>query len=275
MSYAEYGDDKAVNKKIEKNVQGIDKLIKQIEQQQVTEDLDTYAVEDVTGKVHYLPLTKGEAKDMRELITRIKKLAFYVTRSGLVAGVLKQGTDITQKKQSTKETTGGPTKSMVGKPPRASCNAPGCVQPPVPWLHSNCDTSGGGVEPKPRSTEKYVTKDSGHRRHFDTGAVRDRRAGKGRFDLLSPIALRRLAGVMERGATKYGDHNWEKGMPFSCFVDSALRHINQFISGKDDEDHLAQAAFNIFALIHFSEAKPELNDLPFWKGSSYEKKEKG
>jgi hypothetical protein len=29
-----------------------------------------------------------------------------------------------------------------------------------------------------------------------------------------------------------------------------------------DEDHLAQAAWNIFALLHFDEVMPELNDIP-------------
>lgn len=114
----------------------------------------------------------------------------------------------------------------------------------------------------------FTLKDSGKRENFDTGARRDTREGKGRFDLISPFMLRRLALVMERGAVKYDDRNWEKGMPFSRFTDSALRHINQFVMGKSDEDHLAQAIFNLMAIIHFQEAGPAgLDDLPhYYKG---------
>lgn len=109
---------------------------------------------------------------------------------------------------------------------------------------------------------KFVVKDSGKREEFDTGARRDTREGKGRFDLISPYMLRRLAVVMERGAVKYGDRNWEKGMPFSRFIDSALRHINQFLSYSHDEDHLAQAIFNLMAVIHFEETgRADLDDL--------------
>ena len=36
--------------------------------------------------------------------------------------------------------------------------------------------------------DKFVVKDSGKRESFSTGAVRDIRAGKGRYDLVSPVA---------------------------------------------------------------------------------------
>lgn len=98
--------------------------------------------------------------------------------------------------------------------------------------------------------DEFVVKDSGERQEFDTGAKRDTRTGKGRFDLISPIMLRRLAVLMERGAVKYGDHNWEKGMPQSRYMDSACRHINKFREGYRDEDHLVQAIFNLMAMIH-------------------------
>lgn len=101
--------------------------------------------------------------------------------------------------------------------------------------------------------KEYLTRDSGKREEFDTGAVRDTRTGKGRYDLISPYALKRLAAVMERGATKYGDRNWEKGMPADRLLDSALRHMFQYAAGDTDEDHLGHAAFNIFAIMHFQE----------------------
>ena len=49
----------------------------------------------------------------------------------------------------------------------------------------------------------FETKDSGHRRTFETGAVRDRAKGKGRYDLLPPVAIKRLADLYERGGIKY------------------------------------------------------------------------
>lgn len=117
-------------------------------------------------------------------------------------------------------------------------------------------------------TKQFIIKDSGKREKHFNGAVRDIREGKGRFDLISPIALKRLASIYERGAKKYDDRNWEKGMTISRFLDSALRHINQYIEGYRDEDHLAQAAWNVFAAIHMEEMvqrgllPKEINDLP-------------
>ena len=109
---------------------------------------------------------------------------------------------------------------------------------------------------------QYITKDSGEREGFITGANRDRRAGKGRYDLLSVVGIRRIAGVYERGAEKYSDRNWEKGMPVSRFLDSALRHTFQALDGQDDEDHMAQAAWNLMAAMHMQERRPELDDRP-------------
>ncbi len=103
--------------------------------------------------------------------------------------------------------------------------------------------------------KNFKTKDSGKREQFSTGAVRDIRIGKGRYDLISPHALRRLALLMERGAKKYGDRNWERGMPESRCIDSAFRHLVQYMAGATDEDHLAAVAFNVFAIIHFQETK--------------------
>ena len=111
---------------------------------------------------------------------------------------------------------------------------------------------------------KFELKDSGHRRKFKSGAVRDRAKGKGRYDLITPFALVRLADIYEKGAEKYDDRNWEKGMPFTVFIDSALRHIVQYLMGYDDEDHLGQAAWNLFAVMHLEQTKPELDDRPKW-----------
>jgi hypothetical protein len=95
----------------------------------------------------------------------------------------------------------------------------------------------------------YSLHDSGERQQFATGAVRDRQAGKGRFDLLPPLAMNRLARHFEKGAAKYGDRNWERGIPLSRFLDSALRHLFAYLAGRDDEDHLVAAAWNLLAAL--------------------------
>jgi len=115
---------------------------------------------------------------------------------------------------------------------------------------------------------KYTIKDSGKRNKFDTGAVRDLRENKGRYDLISPIALKRLAIIYEKGAKKYNDRNWEKGIPLCRYLDSAMRHIQQYMEGLRDEDHLSQAAWNLFCVVHTEVMiergllPKELNDLP-------------
>ena len=117
-------------------------------------------------------------------------------------------------------------------------------------------------------SKKYETKFSGTKQEYSSGATRDNSISKGKYVLISPMALKRLAGVYERGAANHGDRNWEKGFPISRALDSAIRHIFQYIEGLRDEDHLAQAAWNIFAAIHFEEMiergklPGDLNDLP-------------
>jgi len=114
----------------------------------------------------------------------------------------------------------------------------------------------------------FILKDSGKREDFSSGAVRDVRKGKGRFDLVTPVGLRRVAVVYEKGAEKYAERNWEKGMPMSRCMDSALRHLNQYKEGLRAEDHLAQACWNILTMMHFEELRPDLNDLPRYQSCS-------
>jgi hypothetical protein len=126
----------------------------------------------------------------------------------------------------------------------------------------------------------YKTLDSGKREEFATGSKRDTREGKGRFDLITPYALARLAGVYERGAEKYGNRNWEKGQPLSRYFDSAMRHLNKVMMGWTDEDHISQALWNIAAFIHTEEMirlgklPPELDDMPKYETAEFEAKKK-
>lgn len=95
---------------------------------------------------------------------------------------------------------------------------------------------------------------------FATGAVRSKDANKTRYDLISPIGLRRLAETYHEGAVKYGDHNWEMGFPISDILNHGIRHVYLYLSGDRSEDHLSHAAWNLFAAMHSEESWPHLNE---------------
>lgn len=144
-------------------------------------------------------------------------------------------------------------------------------------------------------------KDSGTRREFGTGAVRDIQEGKGRCDLLPLDTVGQLlanpsfsyihkfvvsgdpeylfraltcSGVyhdvytmvlevskhFEAGCNKYGERNWEKGIPTHCYVDSAVRHYVKWLRGDTDEPHDRAFVWNILCCIWTCTHKPELND---------------
>jgi len=96
---------------------------------------------------------------------------------------------------------------------------------------------------------------------YESGARKESNLGKGRYDLIPPSALRRLAMRYHVGVEKYGERNWEKGLLFSRYVDSGIRHFIQYLLGDTTEDHLAAVAWNVFALMA-SEHMIELGELP-------------
>ena len=150
--------------------------------------------------------------------------------------------------------------------------------------------------------------DSGTRREFDTGAVRDIQEGKGRCDLMPldvvaniipmqtnhhrvigyisgfvntsdtfnlvnalewfrslrqwdlPTMLLEVSKHFEEGAKKYGEHNWQKGIPTHCYIDSAIRHYLKWLRGDNDEPHDRAFVWNILCCIWTCIHKPELND---------------
>ena len=151
-------------------------------------------------------------------------------------------------------------------------------------------------------TKNMITiKDSGERRQFDTGAVRDIQEGKGRCDLLplgavatmlnnkslsyihsftytgeiyflyraldecgmftdKPTMILEVSKHFEEGAKKYGEYNWQKGIPAHCYIDSAVRHYLKFLRGDKDEPHDRAFCWNIMCCIWTCVNKPELND---------------
>ena len=158
-----------------------------------------------------------------------------------------------------------------------------------------------------------VIKDSGERREFETGAVRDIQEGKGRCDLLplmqvarllnkadigkpetltamydhvrndgsidmlvclslyqkrpdtdyimyaiddfckqvkwsTPHAMLEVSKHFEQGCQKYGERNWEKGIPEHCYIDSAVRHYLKWRDGWTDEPHDRAVIWNLICL---------------------------
>lgn len=99
----------------------------------------------------------------------------------------------------------------------------------------------------------YDMKQSGEKETFPSGAHRDTQKGKIRYDLIPALSLQRVAALYTKGAEHYGEGNWSKGMPFSRFLASLQRHLQQFILRDDEEDHLAAIIFNAMAIMHFQE----------------------
>jgi len=91
-----------------------------------------------------------------------------------------------------------------------------------------------------------------------TNSHREDKNGKGRFDLLPSKAIKRVAQRLEIGSLKYGDRDWDKGIPSEMLLDSALRHIFQYKDGRVDEDHLAAAVTNLLQMMQ-QEGKNENN----------------
>jgi hypothetical protein len=98
---------------------------------------------------------------------------------------------------------------------------------------------------------EYETLDGGDRVESTSGAVREPQTGKPRYDLLPPAPLKRVAELADRGAEKYGEHNWCAGWPTSSYLSSAERHLQQLKAGDTDEDHGAAVIWNVMALMHF------------------------
>lgn len=160
-----------------------------------------------------------------------------------------------------------------------------------------------------------MIKDSGERREFETGAVRDIQEGKGRCDLM-PLdiiadlfditidqdierltsdqvltlidvfkvtgrtkalaeaivyfsnaefgsvanAMLQLAIHFEDGAKKYGENNWQKGIPVHCYIDSAVRHYLKFVRGDADEPHERAFIWNLVCCMWTMKYCPNLDD---------------
>ena len=80
--------------------------------------------------------------------------------------------------------------------------------------------------------------------------------GKPRWDLLPFDALDHVAEHYRRGAEKYAERNWERGMDWSKCLASLLRHTSAFAQGEDIDPengalHTEAMAWNALALLTY------------------------
>jgi hypothetical protein len=92
---------------------------------------------------------------------------------------------------------------------------------------------------------------------FETGARRSEVIGP-RYDLIPEGPLRRLALRYTLGATKYGEWNWQKGLPLSDTFNHIIEHLlkakREILAGQMyNDDDLAGAAWGIFTLMFFQD----------------------
>ena len=121
--------------------------------------------------------------------------------------------------------------------------------------------------------------------------------GKNRLNLIPPEILEELGKVYTYGAHKYslykdefgnilkgseipfnessnyeivddGANNWKLGLPTSNYLDSALRHIEEYRKGIELDElgthTLANAMWNLGSIIWTNKYKPELDDRDLW-----------
>jgi hypothetical protein len=79
---------------------------------------------------------------------------------------------------------------------------------------------------------------------------------KTRWSLVPFEVLAEIADHYTRGAKKYEDENWRKGLSFNDTFDCAMRHIHAWKMGEEyDEEtgsrHLIAAIWNLMALVYF------------------------
>lgn len=71
--------------------------------------------------------------------------------------------------------------------------------------------------------------------------------------------LKDLAKHVQEDAEKYGERNCEKGIPLWSFIDSGLRHLNQYLLGETDEPHHIAAIWNfmyaVWTIMHENDKK--------------------
>lgn len=102
--------------------------------------------------------------------------------------------------------------------------------------------------------DQFIVKDSGERKEFASGMVRDIEANKTDYTaILDGPMFDRWAEHLTKAKAKYPDirpgvANWTLAAgeeEMVRFRKSALRHLRQWLRGDIDEDHAAAVFFNI------------------------------
>lgn len=91
--------------------------------------------------------------------------------------------------------------------------------------------------------------------------------GKTRHDLVPSFAQEQYAKVLTKGAEKYAERNWEKGMEWSKVLASMKRHILAFERGEDYDPetgllHMAHVMCNAGFLTEYYNIYPQGDDRP-------------
>lgn len=64
--------------------------------------------------------------------------------------------------------------------------------------------------------------------------------------------------LYEAGAEKYGENNWQLGMPVNRYLDSGIRHYLKTLRGDADEPHYRGFLWNILCAMWTQDHKSEL-----------------
>lgn len=91
--------------------------------------------------------------------------------------------------------------------------------------------------------------------------------GKPQYHLLPLDAVELVTNVLQAGAEKYSERNWEKGMDWSRPYNALMRHMFAWWQGnKDDKEtnlpHLAHAACNALFLLAYTLRQKGCDDRP-------------
>lgn len=132
-------------------------------------------------------------------------------------------------------------------------------------FHDFCNRSGLGIDPAAADGLRIGSPDEHRVTNPVTGG--EKGAKLARYDLIPAGPLFDLAEHYGRGAEKYADRNWEKGVAWSLNFAAAQRHFWQWWGGEDyDEEtgspHLAAVAWHVFSLLEYALTHPELDDRP-------------
>jgi hypothetical protein len=97
--------------------------------------------------------------------------------------------------------------------------------------------------------------------------------GKLPHHLISPFAMDELAKVLQEGAKKYAERNWEKGLKWDECTGSLLRHLNAWRKGEENDpetglSHMAHVLCNAMFLSHFIVTGAGTDDRPKYNNNN-------